>query len=49
MNDTVKGNILFGEKEDRYRYDSVIKACALQHDLAMLPSGDMSKYSRVAG
>ena len=39
MNDTVKGNILFGSKEQRHRYNTSIAACALKHDLEMLSAG----------
>ena len=42
MNDTVKGNILFGKEDhDRELYDTAIAACALEHDLQLLPKGDM--------
>lgn len=40
MNGTVKDNILFGHKFDPDFYDIVIKACALNIDLSMLPDGD---------
>jgi ABC-type sulfate/molybdate transport systems ATPase subunit len=43
MNDTVKGNILFGASENRPLYDAVLAACALTHDLEMLPAGDMTE------
>ncbi|GAB0087984.1 multidrug resistance-associated protein 4 [Sergentomyia squamirostris] len=39
---SVKQNILFGEDMDKDRYDAVIKACALSHDLEQLPHGDQT-------
>jgi hypothetical protein len=29
----VRGNILFGKEFDKGRYDEVIEACSLSHDL----------------
>ncbi|KAF3771283.1 hypothetical protein M406DRAFT_248309 [Cryphonectria parasitica EP155] len=43
QNSTVKENILFGKPMDRSWYKQVIKACALQPDLDMLPSGDATE------
>ncbi|KAJ4413748.1 ATP-binding cassette transporter yor1 [Gnomoniopsis sp. IMI 355080] len=43
QNTTVKENILFGKDLDRSWYKQVIKACALQPDLDMLPSGDATE------
>lgn len=40
QNATLKNNILFGKEMDRTRYDRVIRECALDPDLAMLPNGD---------
>ncbi len=40
QNATVRDNILFGQPLDRERYDSVLKHCALEDDLAFLPAGD---------
>lgn len=37
---TVRQNIVFGQKMDRGRYDSVIASCALQKDLEQLAHGD---------
>lgn len=37
---SVRQNILFGQKMDRNRYDSVIESCALQKDLEQLAHGD---------
>mmetsp|Transcript_53178 Transcript_53178/g.79395 ORF Transcript_53178/g.79395 Transcript_53178/m.79395 type:complete len:1217 (-) Transcript_53178:551-4201(-) len=52
MNDTVKGNILFGSNGTHTqrqlgsstnvaRYRTAIESCALEHDLEALPNGDM--------
>ncbi|CAN8095998.1 unnamed protein product [Discula destructiva] len=43
QNSTVKENILFGKDMDRSWYKQVIKACALQPDLDMLPNGDATE------
>jgi ABC-type multidrug transport system fused ATPase/permease subunit len=43
VNDTLKGNILFGREFDQARYDEVVEACALLDDLAVLPAGDMTE------
>lgn len=43
QNATLKDNILFGRPFDRQRYESIIEACALKPDLAMLPAGDLTE------
>ena len=43
QNATLKSNILFGKPLDEKRYRKVICACALTHDLQMLPGGDMTE------
>ena len=43
VNDTLRGNILFGRTFDEARYDQVVRACALTDDLAVLPAGDMTE------
>ncbi|KAK3359696.1 P-loop containing nucleoside triphosphate hydrolase protein [Lasiosphaeria hispida] len=43
QNTTVKENILFGKDLDKDWYSEVIKACALQPDLDMLPNNDMTE------
>jgi ABC-type multidrug transport system fused ATPase/permease subunit len=43
INDTVRGNIVFGRVFNYERYYEVVKACALVDDLAMLPAGDMTE------
>ncbi|RZC33433.1 ABC tran and/or AAA 25 domain containing protein [Asbolus verrucosus] len=37
---SVKQNILFGQEMDQIKYLRVIKACALEHDISLLPYGD---------
>ncbi|KAK4148084.1 ATP-binding cassette transporter YOR1 [Dichotomopilus funicola] len=43
QNATVRENILFGKEMDKEWYADVIKACALQQDLDMLPNSDMTE------
>lgn len=43
LHSSVKDNILFGKPLCQDRYDAVIQACCLQHDLDMLPSGDQTE------
>jgi ATP-binding cassette subfamily C (CFTR/MRP) protein 1 len=40
VNDTLRGNILFGREYNEERYSSIVDACALNDDLAVLPAGD---------
>ncbi|XP_077453648.1 cystic fibrosis transmembrane conductance regulator [Stigmatopora argus] len=40
MPGTIRDNILFGLTYDEYRYASVIKACQLEEDFALLPEKD---------
>jgi ABC-type multidrug transport system fused ATPase/permease subunit len=43
VNDTIRGNILFGREFDEDRYNQVVQSCALLDDLAILPAGDMTE------
>ncbi|XP_047482074.1 ATP-binding cassette sub-family C member 3-like [Penaeus chinensis] len=43
QNATLRDNIIWGEDFDAKRYKKVVKACALQPDLDMLPGGDMTE------
>ncbi|KAM7195265.1 P-loop containing nucleoside triphosphate hydrolase protein [Rhypophila sp. PSN 637] len=43
QNTTVKENILFGKEMDKEWYADVIRACALQPDLDMLPNHDLTE------
>lgn len=43
QNASVRNNILFGKEMDREWYNEVIRACALQPDLDMLPNGDATE------
>ena len=47
VNDSLKGNILFGRPYDEDRYSEVVKACALMDDLAILPAGDMTEIGEI--
>ena len=40
---TLKDNILFGAAVDEQNYKHVLRACALEHDLEILPGGDMTE------
>ena len=43
QNATVRNNILFGKEFDQEKYDRVIRDCALEADLEMLPNGDVTE------
>jgi ATP-binding cassette, subfamily C (CFTR/MRP), member 1 len=43
MNATLRQNILFGKEFDAKKYDQIISDCALEADIAMLPSGDATE------
>ena len=43
VNDTLRGNVLFGREFDQERYDRIVEACALVDDLAVLPAGDLTE------
>jgi ATP-binding cassette, subfamily C (CFTR/MRP), member 1 len=43
VNDTLRGNILFGREYDEERYSRVLECCALMDDIAVLPAGDMTE------
>ncbi|KAH9421088.1 Multidrug resistance-associated protein 4 [Dermatophagoides pteronyssinus] len=40
FNESVRNNILFGMPFDQKHYDQVIKVCALERDLTLMPFGD---------
>ncbi|KAL7053956.1 hypothetical protein AAHC03_026665 [Spirometra sp. Aus1] len=42
FNGTLRDNILFHKPFDAERYERILSACALQQDLAILPSGDLT-------
>ena len=43
INATVRDNIVFGQPYDPIRYRQCVAACALDADMAQLPSGDMTE------
>ncbi|XP_046482248.1 ATP-binding cassette sub-family C member Sur isoform X1 [Neodiprion pinetum] len=43
QNATLRENILFGSDFRPSRYRSVLRACALQDDIAILPAGDLTR------
>jgi ABC-type multidrug transport system fused ATPase/permease subunit len=43
LNKTVRDNILFGLPYDEDRYNKVLEACCLTHDLQVLEEGDMTE------
>ena len=43
LNKTVRDNILFGLPYDENKYNKVIDACSLRHDLKILEDGDMTE------
>ncbi|RWR88755.1 ABC transporter C family member 2 [Cinnamomum micranthum f. kanehirae] len=43
FNATVRGNILFGSAFQSARYEKAIKVTALEHDLELLPGGDLTE------
>lgn len=34
---------MFGQEDDPERFDEVIHACSLEHDIEMLPEGDQTE------
>ncbi|KAJ3031513.1 hypothetical protein HK097_005447, partial [Rhizophlyctis rosea] len=43
QNATLKDNILFSSPYDEKKYADVLRACALERDLTVLPAGDMTE------
>jgi len=43
QNETIKENILFGLPYSRSKYETVVKACALDVDFTVLPDGDQTE------
>ncbi|KAM6522395.1 ATP-binding cassette transporter yor1 [Fusarium falciforme] len=43
QNTTLQNNIVFGKPMDKGWYNEVVRACALQADLDMLPNGDQTE------
>lgn len=43
LNATLRDNILFTKRYNRKRYDRIVEACALTHDLQLFPAGDKTE------
>jgi ATP-binding cassette subfamily C (CFTR/MRP) protein 1 len=43
VNNTLRGNILFGRPFDEDRYTEILRVCALLDDIAVLPAGDQTE------
>ncbi|XP_067673483.1 multidrug resistance-associated protein 1-like isoform X3 [Haliotis asinina] len=43
QNATLKDNVVFGESVDEAAYRKVVRACALEPDIEMLPAGDQTE------
>ena len=43
QNATLQNNVLFDKPLNKHTYDDVIEACALTHDLSVLPAGDQTE------
>jgi len=43
LNKTVRDNILFGLQYDETKYNRVLDACSLRHDISVLDDGDMTE------
>lgn len=43
LNATLRDNIIFGLPMDQAKYDRVIQACQLEHDLTMFDDGDLTE------
>ena len=46
INDTLRGNILFGRDYDEDRYQTILNSCALKDDIAILPAGDQTEIGK---
>jgi ABC-type transport system involved in cytochrome bd biosynthesis fused ATPase/permease subunit len=46
INETLRGNILFGRDYDEERYQTILNACALIDDIAILPAGDQTEIGK---
>ena len=43
LNETLRGNILFGKEFNQQKYNKVVEICQLRPDLETLPSGDLTE------
>ena len=46
LNATLRENITFGKPYEEERYQKVITACQLTHDIALLDSGDLTEIGK---
>ncbi|KAG0329096.1 hypothetical protein BGZ99_003480 [Dissophora globulifera] len=49
INASLRENIVFGKQYETERYNAVLKACALEQDLALLSYGDMTEIGERGG
>lgn len=49
LNDTIRSNILFGNKFHEVRYNETVTACALDLDIAQLPAGHDTEIVSISG
>ncbi|KAG0301029.1 hypothetical protein BGZ98_008678 [Dissophora globulifera] len=49
INASLRENIVFGKQYETERYNAVLKACALEQDLALLSHGDMTEIGERGG
>ncbi|KAJ3514014.1 hypothetical protein NMY22_g14878 [Coprinellus aureogranulatus] len=42
-NATLRQNVLFGQEDDEDRFRAVVKACSLEHDIDVLPNGELTE------
>ena len=49
QNATLKDNVLFGKTEEQCMYYKVLRCCALEKDLEMLPGADQTEIGEKVG
>ncbi|KAF8066646.1 multidrug resistance-associated ABC transporter [Lyophyllum atratum] len=42
-NATLRENVVFGQEDEEQRFRDIIRACSLEHDLEMLPNGELTE------
>jgi ABC-type transport system involved in cytochrome bd biosynthesis fused ATPase/permease subunit len=48
QNESVRNNIVFGQRFDEYFYSRVMDACALYPDMSILSAGDLTEIGEKA-